>query len=84
MFWRKNKGNTLEEQGKLWEHIKSLEAKVIKLEAELEKQDQSTKILRTWVNRKLKIDPIMETEDPIIQEEDKKVNDGFDFIRNTI
>jgi len=81
MFWRKGNGNTLEEQSKIWEHIKSLEAKVIKLEAGLDRQDQSTKILRTWVNRKLKIDPIMQTDDPVVEE---KVNDGFDFIRNPL
>jgi len=79
MFFSKNKPNPSNndpEQSKLWEHIKSMEVKLVKLEAENQKIDQMMRSLRGFINKKYKLET---TEEEVLKEE--PTNDGFDFLR---
>lgn len=79
MWFSKNKvdtRNSFEEQSKIWEHIKSMEVTIVKLEASVEKIEQLFRSLRGFINKKYKLEPADEEtlkEDP--------VDDGFDFLR---
>jgi len=79
MFFSKNKVNPVDnqvEQSKIWDHIKSMEAKMVRVEASVEKIEQTFRSLRGFINKKYKLEPADEEtlkEDP--------VDDGFDFLR---
>jgi len=83
-WWRKNLGKTEDEHGKLWDNVKDMQVKLVKMEAEIEKQSQSLLVLRAFVNRRLKLAPDeAEKEDLVISGEElaPEINDGFDYLR---
>jgi len=83
-WWRKNLGRTEDEQGRLWDNVKDMQVKLVKMEAQIEKQDQSLVVLRAFVNRRLKLAPDeAEKEDMVVSAEEltPEINDGFDYLR---
>jgi len=80
MWWKKNKGETSELQSKLADMVSLLNVRMVKLEAEVDTVQQGLKVLRGFVNAKLKLEPDVEVE-PEEEEEPEADSDGFDELR---
>lgn len=80
MWFRKNNQSTEEKQSLLYEKLSMITISMTKLEHEVEYVKQSIKVLRGFMNKKLKIeDPEPEKEEAVT--EIVPFNDGFDEIR---
>ena len=78
MFWNnsENKGDNKAEWTKIYDLLRENSVEVVKLKGEFDRLEQSFKVLRGLVNRKLKYDE-NDTDETIIK------NDGFDNLRKS-
>jgi len=75
-----NKARTMQEQSNLMKEMGLMSARMVRLEAEITVNAQAIKVLRGFVNKKLKLEddePGDDPDVPIIKEHE----DGFDGLR---
>jgi len=77
-FWDRKREDK-QDSSWIYTRIKEIDVELAKTKAELLRLDQNHRGLRGLVNKKLKLH-IPEEDEPEDQEE-KIVNDGFDFLR---